>query len=208
MRARQFKFAALAAAFLMAEACGSSSPSAPTTLPPDPTPTNVSASVSPGGIAITGVTVFHFSGTATGNNLTYSWTFGDGSSGTGQNVDHLYMVSATFIVTLKVSNSSGSANVTINPQSLGITGDWASPVQGNGFSWHFVQNGRNFTGTDTSLRPSGHTVKGILTDPRAVTFEEGGFDYVFNGTVEKGLNSMDLTYASPDGPQNVRLVRQ
>jgi hypothetical protein len=208
MRLRKLNLAALAAALLMAEACGSSSPTAPTAPPPDPAPTNAQASVSPGGIAITGVTVFHFSGSATGSNLTYSWTFGDGGKGTGQNVDHTYMVDATFIATLTVSNASGSTSVTIHPQSMGITGDWASPVNGNGFSWHFIQSGRNFTGTDTSLRPSGNTVHGTLTDPREVTFEEGGFDYIFSGTVEKGLNSMDLTFDSPDGPQNVRLVRQ
>jgi hypothetical protein len=199
--------AALAVLFLV-QGCGSSSPTAPTTPPPPQAPSGVSFTVSPGGTAITGVTFFQYAGTATGTGLTYAWKFGDGTTASGPTATHLYLVSGSYNVVLTVTNSSGSATAANISTARSISGDWASPINGNGFSWTFSQNGRNFTGLDTSLRPDAHLVHGVLTNPRQVTFEEGNFDFVFTGTVEKGLDSMDLTFQSPDGPQNVRIVRQ
>jgi PKD repeat protein len=41
---------------------------------------------------------------------TFSWTFGDGGTGAGQIVDHAYTADGTYTVTLKVTNSNGSAS--------------------------------------------------------------------------------------------------
>ncbi|MEP0774572.1 MAG: PKD domain-containing protein, partial [Acidobacteriota bacterium] len=51
-----------------------------------------------------------FTGSATGTApLTYSWTFGDSSGGSGNPVDHTYAAGGTYGVTLEVSNVCGSA---------------------------------------------------------------------------------------------------
>ena len=50
-----------------------------------------------------------FKGTASGGIVpyTYSWNFGDGTTGTGSSTSHIYSVSGTHVVNLQVSDSSG-----------------------------------------------------------------------------------------------------
>jgi len=45
---------------------------------------------------------------ADGDNLTYSWNFGDGNTGEGAKVTHVYSKSGTYIVTLTVNDNSGT----------------------------------------------------------------------------------------------------
>jgi PKD repeat protein len=44
-----------------------------------------------------------------GTNVTYTWDFGDGSTGTGQNVTHLYDLPGTYMVTVTAVNSVSSS---------------------------------------------------------------------------------------------------
>ena len=60
----------------------------------------------------------NFTGSASGTNLgtlTYSWVFGDNTTGSGATPSHKYSTAGTYNVTLVVSNSAGnaSANATI-----------------------------------------------------------------------------------------------
>lgn len=57
-----------------------------------------------------------FNGTSTDENIVdWSWDFGDGNTGTGQNVTHTYTTFGLYDVTLKTQNSNGiSNNITKN----------------------------------------------------------------------------------------------
>ncbi|MCK4364627.1 MAG: right-handed parallel beta-helix repeat-containing protein [Thermoplasmatales archaeon] len=45
-----------------------------------------------------------------GNITTYSWVFGDGTTGTGSTVDHTYSASGTYTVTLTITDNDGNTN--------------------------------------------------------------------------------------------------
>jgi PKD repeat protein len=52
-----------------------------------------------------------------GSIVDYAWTFGDGSSGSGVNVSHVYLQAGTYQVTLTVTDDGG------------LTGETAHTVQ-------------------------------------------------------------------------------
>ncbi|MCP4412087.1 MAG: PKD domain-containing protein, partial [Gammaproteobacteria bacterium] len=57
-------------------------------------------------------TVSEFDGSksfdADGDNLTYTWDFGDGNTGEGAQVTHVYTTIGKFVVTLTVNDNSGT----------------------------------------------------------------------------------------------------
>ncbi len=61
-------------------------------------------------------------------NANYSWSFGDGASGTGPSVTHTYNKAGTWNVTLKVTDRGGNVNtLTQTIQVLGSDGQPATP---------------------------------------------------------------------------------
>lgn len=98
-------------------------------------------------------------GGATQGN-TYTWEFGDGTTGNGANVTHRYTTAGTYTVTLRVANTigqtasssrtitvsanlpAGSVNFTFSPTNPGINDDVffnasATTVANATFSWNF-----------------------------------------------------------------------
>jgi PKD repeat protein len=77
----------------------------------------------------------YFSGTVAGGSapLTWSWTFGDGGTATGQYATHIYAVPGDYLVTLTVANTCGQvvvehtvtvigeADIIVTPSSLAAT---------------------------------------------------------------------------------------
>jgi PKD repeat protein len=71
-------------------------------------------------------------GTGASSIVSYSWTFGDGSSGTGKTVSHTYTQSTSpgnaYTVTLTVTNDRGLSNTTTQSVSVDASpapsGDW------------------------------------------------------------------------------------
>jgi PKD repeat protein len=57
---------------------------------------------------------------ACGNNCSYTWSFGDGSSGSGMNVEHEFRAAGSVTVTLRVTDLRGQSAQT--SQTLSITG--------------------------------------------------------------------------------------
>lgn len=49
------------------------------------------------------------SANATGSNVTYQWSFGDGATGTGKNASHTYASTGAFTAIVTATNSAGSA---------------------------------------------------------------------------------------------------
>lgn len=55
----------------------------------------------------------HFTATVTaGNNISYTWNFGDGASDTGATASHTYSTTGLFTATVTAVNSAGSQNAT------------------------------------------------------------------------------------------------
>ncbi|MGB7157670.1 MAG: DNRLRE domain-containing protein [Tepidisphaeraceae bacterium] len=83
--------------------------------------------------------VVNFSGAAStdpdGNTLTYAWDFGDGTTGTGRDVQKTYATPGTFIATLTVSDGKGGSDqadpMTIVAGSAAPTGTITTPLEGS-----------------------------------------------------------------------------
>lgn len=61
----------------------------------------------------------HFHDASFPNPINWSWSFGDGTSGTGANVSHLFTQSGTFNVLLTITTASGCTSTTTIPVTVG-----------------------------------------------------------------------------------------
>ncbi|MCJ7570852.1 MAG: PKD domain-containing protein [Candidatus Thermoplasmatota archaeon] len=136
-----------------------------------------------------------FSGNATGGcgePYTYSWTYGDGGSGTGQNPIYQYTNNGTYTTTLNIKDSQGNtasdtASVTISTPTLvayanglyeGYTG-MSIDFEGNAiggctpysYSWKFGDNQSSTqqNPTHTYSKPGVYTVILTVTDNNSDT---------------------------------------
>jgi len=85
--------------------------------------------------------VVNFSGNGStdpdGDALTYSWNFGDGTTGTGLNVQHTYNVAGTYNAVLTVSDGRGGSDsddpIVITAGSQAPTGTITTPTAGSNY---------------------------------------------------------------------------
>ena len=173
-------------------ACGSN-PSGPTT---------AAISASPSGLALAGATRITFTGTGVdpqGGALSYSWNFGDGTSGSGQTVGHVFSSEGTFNVVLTVAGDRGSnATAAVSVQARSLSGHW-TPLQngGPGIDATIVQSGATLSGQSTNECCT-HTFSGSVRDPLAIelVFHFSGCpagSRTFVGSVSADLNTISLT---------------
>ena len=91
-------------------------------LPPASTPT-AAFTFSPSPAVANQAVIFDASSSQPGTGATqivdYSWSFGDGSTGTGRTVSHTFDLSATHSVTLTVTNDRGLSSSTTQAISVG-----------------------------------------------------------------------------------------
>src|SRR5262249_38344304 len=61
--------------------------------------------------------------------ITWTWNFGDGQTGTGQTVSHIYTANTTYTVTLQVFDSCSDAGSTSQQVTIGggVTGTGCTP---------------------------------------------------------------------------------
>lgn len=207
MKARRLSVEFISLAVILAspgcgKSTGTSTPSQPARANASPT---ASISVSPAGQAITGVTVVTLTASATdpdGDSLTFSWQFGDGTSGSGQSANKIYSTEGTFNVVLAVSDGRGgstTASAIVSARSL--TGFWTSEAR----AWNFQlqQNGPTLSGALVGFKGetlrSPFSLSGAVRSPRAVEFTVPGPFVVgtlrfpslsFSGTADGTINAI------------------
>lgn len=134
-----------------------------------------------------------FSAASSGMNLTYSWTFGDGTSAAGANVSHAYAVAGTYDVVVSVSDGlnpviSAAISVVINiPAAIVGTGP---DSDGDGFSDAF-ETVAGSTPSNAANTPTGQSIAADALQPLTLTtsaiklnFVRAGSDTInFTGTL-------------------------
>jgi PKD repeat protein len=148
-----------------------------------------------------------FAGSASGGSSPYgySWSFGDGSIGTGLQVAHIFTIDGTYQVTLTVTDSQGKTATTIEPLVIGT-----APLQ-DGFTYSpgSPQPGDtiNFTGSARGGTPpysySWNFGNGASTEGASAMYSYGtAGSYTVTLTVTDSTNrsnnaSQNLTIYSP-----------
>ncbi len=125
--------------------------------------------------------------------MSYSWSFGDGTSGTGMNISHLYGANGTYVVTLTATSTTNctyinTLTITITDVPLNCTGHNAS------FTSTVSNNIATFVNTTTPPAQSG------LTPTFTWIFGDGT-----PGVSVQALGTMPHTY-SATGTYNVSLI--
>ena len=184
-------------------------------LAPRNKPPSASLSISPNGVGMAGATQFAFDGGASSDPdqdpLTFSWSFGDGSSGSGRQTTHVYDSEGTYSVTLTVSDGKGESDTEMDSvvvsQNLDgaffreTTNLWITSPQGAVFldvSFRLSQGGGSLRG-DVTI-----DVTGAVTGVHRENFGGGldgangfvcpcgmrlsGEEFQLRGTVESGAD--------------------
>ena len=160
----------------------------------DEAPTVSGVTVTPTGNAVMGATSVTFSAQASdpdGDPISYSWNFGDGSSGSGQTASHVYNSAGTFqaVVTATAKEKSGTGTGSASVRSL--AGNWSGTVAGSfPFSFSLVHTGSSIGGQYQDADGSG-SVSGSVTNPRAVrlTVNQPPFEpFTFTGNADDAVN--------------------
>jgi len=94
---------------------------------PSPTPLFVSFSYNSGPLVEGSKVMFSASATGGTGPYSYSWTFGDGTGGTGASTGHTYLRSGNYTVTLTTTDQAGKASV--ESEQLSITPSSTPPGQ-------------------------------------------------------------------------------
>ena len=180
-----------------------------------------SFSTSPEGVAIAGVTIVVFSATASdpgGGALTLTWDFGDGASGSGASVTHVYSSAGVFPISLSVRDARGGAAAVGSKVTVGsLSGRWLLSEGGGRFyerGYDLVQAGADLGGQPFAGPDKGclGALAGVVTSPRQLSFRFVGCDnetVVISGIADESLLSVSGTYTHPSGPpQPIVLSRE
>jgi hypothetical protein len=180
MKTRSLVLVALAAT-LGACGGGNDNPTGPSSSNGNPTASMTASETA----AIMGATAVTFTASGSdpnGDALSYSWNFGDGTTGSGASVSHVFNAAGTFNVVVTASDGKGgSATASGSVSARSLAGIWSSQAR----AWNFeIQHvGGQITGkllgfknvTYASQPPLAGTVK----SPRAVAFDvPGGLSFV------------------------------
>ena len=132
---------------------------------PDTPPSAVATANPTSGIAPLTVS---FSGTGSsdpdGTIVSYSWTFGDGTTGSGATVSHTYSSAGTFTATLTVTDNGGatgtasvSITATTDPNAINAPTSLTASVSGKTVTLKWTDKSTNESGFYVERAPSGTT---------------------------------------------------
>ncbi|MEO7457600.1 MAG: PKD domain-containing protein [Gemmatimonadaceae bacterium] len=171
---------------------------APTLQPPAPT---VTLSASPPLAGIRGVTNFSFQAIGGPSAPIFSWDFGDGSTGSGASVSHVFSAAKTFVVQVTATGTNGVASATQQITVGTLDGVWVrDAVQGVRVRLEIVQAGGTLSGTWWTLFDAGSPfglpkdssqvpLGGTVVSPMDITLEQLGQCQI---TINSGSVAADL----------------
>lgn len=130
-----------------------------------------------------------------GDALSYSWNFGDGTTGSGQSTTHVFGTAGAFTVIATVSDGKGgtaTANVIVTSRSL--SGTWTS--QARAWNFQLQHQGSQITGSLLGFKGFVYNppfpLTGVVRDSHRVEFDvPGGLSFV--GTANAGATQMTGT---------------
>ena len=185
-----------------------------------PSPT-LTLSRSPDGLAVAGVTAVVLTADASlagGDALAVSWDFGDGQTGSGASVTHVYAREGVYAVSVTASGSRGGVTTTGAAVTVGgLGGRWLLSGGGERFyetGFDITQAGPTLGGRPYSVPDKGclGEIHGVATTPRAVRFvfrSCDGDDVIIEGTASGDLRSIAGTFTHPEvGTAPIVLSRQ
>ena len=162
--------------------------------------------------------------TVVGSSPTYTWDFGDSSTGTGESVTHTFATSGPFTISLDLADGSCTSSITSNinvyPQPTatvnadnhiscnGLSDGQATAGGGNSYVWSTipVQNTAIATGlaagtytvTVTDVNTCTSTIDIEITEPPLLDIQVAVADAVCNGESTGIANCIISTESTPD----------
>lgn len=164
---------------------------------PNGSPTAGTISVSPDVTGLASATNFRFRATGAsdpeGESLIYSWSFGDGSTASGENASHVFALAGTFTVTLTVSDGRSSNTITEQVTVRDLTGRWRAS---SGLGVEFLdlrQDARDILGTYSNIEVIGN-VTGHVESPRqavlSINVPPSTDDVVVEGALDRLIEEL------------------
>jgi PKD domain-containing protein/PEGA domain-containing protein len=132
--------------------------------------------------------------------LTFNWSFGDGSTGSGASITHTYQSAGSFTIGLTVSNGQATANATSSSVTVkDLSGQWTGNLGSNSLNLTITQNGSALGGSGIFAGNIG-SLSGAVVPQRVVTLNlnVGGTSVpiVLSGTVDSTVSTVSGTVTS------------
>lgn len=120
---------------------------------------------------VNGVTSFNVIATSpAGLDLSYAWDFGDGTSGTGRSVDHVYTAAGAVTATVVVSDGDGNSTTMTKDLTVGSTPEVSS--DGTGRQYWLTFNNNNGGAQDLQLFIAASTAATGTVEVPGIAFSE------------------------------------
>ena len=144
--------------------------------------------------------------------LTYAWNFGDGATGSGALVTHVYNNAGTFTVTVDVSDGKKSATANGSVQIKSLTGNWRGTLGGVfDVLLTLVQNGAAVSGTYRHQAVTATVTGTVKSTSRHVTLTisaPGYAEATFTADPDQNADSLTGTFRQDGLTLDLRVVRE
>jgi PKD repeat protein/lysophospholipase L1-like esterase len=146
-----------------------------------------------------------------GETLTYAWTFGDGSTGTGVSPSHIYGLAGTYAISLTVTNTSGlsgtaSTKVTVAAAPNADAGGPYTAIAGNAVSFSGSKSSDPQDEVLTYMWTFGDGSTGTGVSPSHIYGLAGTYAILLTVTNTSGLSATASTTAAIAAPADGRVM--